>query len=137
MHHGSPARMPSYKKNQQGENTLQATTIADITNAEGSKISNYEFGGRHSRTSENPRKSTHEWPRQPRPKPKSWKAWREAIQFTLSSNGKNQTLRQPLGEWTIEQAQTRKNGTGILTPQQESYSQETAPDSTFMQQLTN
>jgi hypothetical protein len=76
---------------------LQATTIADITNAEGAKITNYAFGGRYSRTSENPRKSTHAWPRQPRPGPKSWKAWREAVQLTLSRDGKTQTLRQPLG----------------------------------------
>jgi hypothetical protein len=87
---------------------LQATTIADITNAEGSKICDYAFGGRHSRTSESPRKSTHEWPRQPRPGPKSWKAWREAIQLTLSTDGKSQKLRHPLGDWIIHQANTRQ-----------------------------
>jgi hypothetical protein len=50
---------------------LQASTIADITNAEGTHIMEYSFGGRNSRTTENPRKSTHQWPRQPRPGPKA------------------------------------------------------------------
>ena len=58
---------------------LQATTLADITNAEGTKITEYAFGGRNSRTAEVPQQTNHEWPRQPRPGPKAWKAWREAF----------------------------------------------------------
>ena len=71
---------------------LQATTIADITNAEGTYITEFSFGGQNSRNAENPRRSTHEWPRQPRPGPKSWKAWREALQAILSKDGKNRQL---------------------------------------------
>jgi hypothetical protein len=100
--------MPRHQEINRVRIYLQATTIADITNAEGSKICNYAFGGRHSRTSKSPRKSTHEWPRQPRPGPKSWKAWKEAIQLTLSIDGKTQTLRRPLGDWILHQAQTRQ-----------------------------
>jgi hypothetical protein len=48
----------------------RATTIADITNAEGTYINEFLFGGRISRKAENPTRSTHEWPRQPRPGPK-------------------------------------------------------------------
>ena len=36
---------------------LQATTIADIANAEGTHITEYVFGGRNSRTAENPRQT--------------------------------------------------------------------------------
>ena len=41
---------------------LQATTIADIANAEGTHITEVSFGGRNSRTKENLRQSTHQWP---------------------------------------------------------------------------
>ena len=63
---------------------LQATTIADITDAEGTKINDYAWG--HKTTTKqqpiNPRQSKHEWPRQPRPGPKLWKAWRSALKST-------------------------------------------------------
>jgi hypothetical protein len=87
---------------------LQATTIADITNAEETYITEYSFGGRNSQTTENPRKSIHEWPRQPRPGPKAWRAWREALQLKLSVGGKSRRLRQPLGKWTTSQKNTRQ-----------------------------
>jgi hypothetical protein len=115
---------------------LQATTIADIANTEGTLITNYSFGaGRHSRTTENPRQSTHAWPQQePRPGQKSWKAWREAIQLTLSRDGKTQTLRQPLGEWIIKQEQKDRNGTGTQTQRQESCYQEREQTFTYTKQ---
>ena len=87
---------------------LQASTIADITNAEGTHITEYSFRGRNSRTTENPRKSTHQWPRQPRPGPKSWKAWTTALRQKLSTNRKNRKLRQPLGKWIVPQQKTRQ-----------------------------
>jgi hypothetical protein len=86
---------------------LQASTIANITNAEETHITEYSFGGRNSRTTENPRKSTHQWPRQPRPGPKSWKAWTTALQQEVSTDGKKK-LRQPLGKWIVSQQKTRQ-----------------------------
>jgi hypothetical protein len=53
---------------------LQATTIADITNAEGTHITEYVIGGWNSSTAKNPRQTTHEWPRKPRLGTKSLKA---------------------------------------------------------------
>jgi hypothetical protein len=95
---------------------LQATTIADIANAEGTHITEYAFGGRNSRTAENPRQTTHEWPRQPRPGPKAWKAWREALQSHLSTDGKIRRMRQPLGKWKIAQSQTRQEWHWYIKP---------------------
>ena len=95
---------------------LQATTIADITNAEGTHITEYAFGGRNSRTTNNPRRTTHEWPRQPRPGPKSWKAWREAIQQHLSIDGKISKLRQPLEKWILPQQKNRQEWYWYIDP---------------------
>ena len=95
---------------------LQATTIADIANAEGTHITEYSFGGRNSRSTENPRRSTHQWPRQPRPGPKSWKVWKNALQQVLSIDGKSRKLRQSLGKWTLPQKCTKQEWNWYFDP---------------------
>ena len=87
---------------------LQATTIADITCEDGTRINDYAWTAKHAHSITNPRKSKHAWPRQPRPGPKAWKAWKSAIQRHLSSRGKGQNLKQPLGPWTVSPTQSRQ-----------------------------
>ena len=54
---------------------LQATTLADISNPEGTHINTFAWGGNATTTqNKNPRESKHDWPRQPRPGPKTWYA---------------------------------------------------------------
>ena len=85
---------------------LQATTISDITNAEGDRINDYAWNNNPNIM--NPRRSKHAWPIQPRPGKKSWRAWKAALQQYLSANGKGQKLRQPLGQWLIQQTASRQ-----------------------------
>ena len=93
---------------------LQATTIADIANADGTRITDYAWTPIHNPSIDNPRRSKQNWPRQPRPGPKSWRAWKAAIQKHLSSNGKGQTLKQPLGPWTVSPQQSRQEWTWYI-----------------------
>jgi hypothetical protein len=52
---------------------LQATTLADISNPEGTHINNFAWGGTATTVQDkNPRESKHDWPRQPRPGPKTF-----------------------------------------------------------------
>jgi hypothetical protein len=95
---------------------LQATTIADIANAEGTHITKHAFGGRNSRNTEARRKTRQKWPRQPRPGPKAWKAWREALQKHLSIDGKSRKLRQTLGKWILAQSKTRQEWHWYIDP---------------------
>ena len=85
---------------------LQATTIADITSADGKAISNVAWGI-DKNMENNQRELKHDWPRQPRPGPKSWYAWRAALRRHLSRDGKTQQLR-PLRRWTVSAEQSRQ-----------------------------
>jgi hypothetical protein len=88
---------------------LQATTLADITTADGTHLTEQAIGGTTMDLSTcNTRRSKHAWPRQPRPGPKTWRAWKTAIMTTLSIDGKSRQLRQPLGPWTINNKQSRQ-----------------------------
>jgi hypothetical protein len=86
---------------------LQATTIADIATTEGNMITEFAWG-LDKNPANNQRISKHEWPRQPRPGPKAWAAWRAALQRYLSKDGKSRYLRQPLGQWTVTPQQSRQ-----------------------------
>jgi hypothetical protein len=86
---------------------LQATTIANITNQKGTEITDYAWG-KDTNLDNNPRRSKHEWPRQQRPGPKSWNAWRAALKRFLSIDGKSQRLRTPLGHWTVTPSESRQ-----------------------------
>ena len=94
---------------------LQATTLADITNAEGTQFTETALGRTPDMATCNNRRSKHAWPRQPRPGPKSWR-WKTALLITLSIAGKSNQLRDQLGPWTINNRD--RNGTGIWTQQQ-------------------
>ena len=95
------------KKINRCQKFLQATTIANITNQEGTEITKYSWG-KDANMQNNPRRSKHAWPRQPRPGPKSWYAWRAALQRYLSIDDKSKTLRQPLGKWTVTPTRSRQ-----------------------------
>jgi hypothetical protein len=86
---------------------LQATTIADIATAEGNMITDLPLG-----SFKNPanfqRISKHKWPRQPRPGPKAWTAWRTALQRYLSKDKKTRYCRHTLGRWTVTPQQSRQ-----------------------------
>jgi hypothetical protein len=86
---------------------LQATTLADITGPEGTHITKFAWG-ETSNTAVSPRESKHEWPRQPRPGPRSWYAWRSALKQYLSADGKSPKLRQDLGKWTVSPSKSRQ-----------------------------
>ena len=88
---------------------LQATTVSDITSADGTRITEYAWTPQQKKSVTNPRRSKHDWPRQPRPGPKAWKAWKGALQRHLSSKGKGQTLRQPLGPWVVSPTISRQH----------------------------
>ena len=88
---------------------LQATTVSDITSADGTRITEYAWTPEQKQSITNPRRSKHDWPRQPRPGPKSWKAWKGAIQRHLSKKGKGQTLQIPLGPWTVSPSESRQH----------------------------
>jgi hypothetical protein len=89
---------------------LQATTTSDIANADGTHITDFAWGMPDNDGKEklNPRKSKQEWPRQTRPGPKSWTAWRNALKKHLSIDGKSTRLRAALGKWTKTPEQSRQ-----------------------------
>lgn len=88
---------------------LQATTISDITSADGTRITEFAWTPQQKQSVTNPRRSKHSWPRQPRQGPKSWKAWKGALQCHLSRNGRGQKLRQPLGPWKVSPSESRQH----------------------------
>jgi hypothetical protein len=108
LYNGHFERLPQFNKNQQSENISASNNNCRYYKCRGTNITKYSFGGRNSRTTENPRKSIHEWPQQPRPGPKAWKAWREALQLKLSVDEKSRRLRQPLGKLTTSRKNTQQ-----------------------------
>jgi hypothetical protein len=89
---------------------LQATTIADIANPEGTHINNFAWGKNTTTgTSRNPRQLKHDWPQQPCPGPKTWYAWRSALKKYPSIDRKSNQIRQPLGAWTVSLQQSRQS----------------------------
>ena len=88
---------------------LQATTLSDITNADGTRITDYAWTPLQNNAITNPRRSKHDWPRQPRPGPKAWKAWKGAVQRHLSKKGKGQNLKRPLGPWLVSPTNSRQH----------------------------
>ena len=88
---------------------LQATTLADISNPEGTHINTFAWGGNATTTQEtNPRELTHNWPRQPKPGPKTLYAWRSALKKYLSVDGKSNKFKTPLGECIVSPNASRQ-----------------------------
>jgi hypothetical protein len=82
---------------------LRVTTIAEISNGQGSEIMVGAIYGTsnpeghpilHSIHSE----STLNWPAQPKPPPQSWGIWKRFLTSIVTPQSRT-TLKQPLGEW--------------------------------------
>jgi hypothetical protein len=71
---------------------LKVETIADITNTQGTRIQKQAWRGLSTEST-----STLLWPRQERPGPLSWRAWRRLLRLITS---KTRKLHIPLGAWT-------------------------------------
>lgn len=81
---------------------LQVATAADITTADGKKISKTAWDGRWDDTSPSP----YEWPNQGKPATKDWTLWRQALGTTFHLRGQR-LLRDPLGRWFSNENQCR------------------------------
>lgn len=77
---------------------LQVLTLTDISLGNGRSVDQDMYHGRISQH----RKSTFQWPRQPRPSRLAWDKWQEAID-TIWTN--HQIIEPPLGSWLTKPIQ--------------------------------
>jgi hypothetical protein len=82
---------------------LQITTLSDIADANGRKITDKAFKGQKL----SDRYSRLKWPRQPIITSKQRNLWKAALEAAFTSSGT--ILKQPLGEWTGPPTQVWRN----------------------------
>jgi hypothetical protein len=82
---------------------LQITTLSDIADANGWKITDEAFKGQKL----SDRYSRLKWPRQPIIMSKQRNLWKAALEAAFTSSGT--ILKQPLGEWTGPPTQVWRN----------------------------
>jgi hypothetical protein len=82
---------------------LQITTLSDIADANGQKITDEAFKGQKL----SDRYSRLKWPRQPIITSKQRNLWKVALEAAFTSSGT--VLKQPLGEWTGPPTQVWRN----------------------------
>jgi hypothetical protein len=106
---------------------LQVTTLADITNSAGTKLSKWVTNPRYSQPSQ--RHATFIYPNQAKPNSTVWNDFVKLLQLAFT-DGTNNKLRQPLGNWyrgRISQAWNQ-----VFSPADHKiYSLETEPHHTF------
>ena len=71
---------------------LQVTLLSEIASADGKTITANYVGGTKSAH----RRSTHTWPRQPRPPLKAWQNWKKRLNQVFSTTAKGHRLHTPL-----------------------------------------
>jgi hypothetical protein len=81
---------------------LQATTLADISNDQGTKIEPVMFNGSYQAT---PVTHQCELFNQGKPGPRSWRVWKKFIKQLTTGH---LTLHVPLKEWIVDHSQCRK-----------------------------
>jgi hypothetical protein len=82
---------------------LQVTTLSDIADANGHRISDEAFKGQKMSN----QYSRLKWPRQPVVTTKQRNLWKAALEAAFTSSG--MALKHPLGEWTGPPTQVWKN----------------------------
>ena len=73
---------------------LQATTVADLVQANGAQLCEDAWWGRRNDS----RRSSYQWPRTERPANKHWHLWRRALTSSLNL-GCTRQLGNNIGEW--------------------------------------
>jgi len=74
---------------------LQVHSLADITNAKGTSITNAALSGKL----DTDRKSTFSWRKVRKPILRDWYIWKESLHSTFCVTDSHSALLQPLGEW--------------------------------------
>ena len=78
---------------------LQAVTLADICDLEGTSVSWNAYHGIRA----DQFLHAYEWPRQPpRLPPSYWDTWRQVLDTHFLQGGETRHLKQPLGKWRID-----------------------------------
>ena len=90
------------------------TTLADVTNANGTHIDASIYNGDRLQRSEIPCRTWH-LVHQRKPDPASWAVWRKVLRsFTTTPKGTTLKLQQPLGHWTVLSLQQRRTWPFLL-----------------------